>query len=109
MGVQRDLHALRLARDWSGIDVVLAVGGRASVEVPAATGLELAAAGDGKAAGGRGTRVALKLGGWRRQDAAAAVAVRNLTVVDTVRCRRAVAADPVLAIGKLADGAGSTS
>jgi hypothetical protein len=108
-GCQPNRNALVLARDWSGIDVVLPVGGRACVEFWRAVVLDLFVVTNGETASWSGSLIALELGRWWSEDAASTFGVSDLAVVDRVVSRGVAASNAVLSVIKLTDGTRLTS
>lgn len=102
-GGQLNLHTLGLALDWLGIDVILGIGGGASIEGGRSVGIDLSIATDGEPSGWGSTLVTLELFGWRGKDTATPLGVGNLAIADRVTSGRQVSSNTVLAIRQLSN------
>ena len=103
---QANLNALTLARDWSTVDVVLAVAGRARIEGRRSTVGEGSVASDGEVSCWGGSSVTLELSGWRGENASTALGIGDLPVVDGISALRGITANMVLSITELSESSG---
>lgn len=103
---QSDLDAVFLVLDRLSVDVVFIRVSTAGVELAVAVVLDLAPARDRESSGRGGTLVALKLSGWRRQNAATTLGVGDAAISEAVGPRRMVTTNTILAIIELADSTG---